>query len=84
MDQMAFELNRAINEGYRAGKPVVVLSNEGKVLHGRKELEACVRSETSVSTAVIRGIKAEEWAMSDWPKTMEAARRVYYHPENKP
>ena len=24
-------------EGYRAGKPVIVLSNEGKVLHGRKE-----------------------------------------------
>jgi hypothetical protein len=43
-----------------------------------------VRSGTSVSTAVIRGIKSEEWAMSDWPETMEAARRVYYHPANKP
>jgi hypothetical protein len=39
MDRLAFDLNRAINEGYRAGKPVIVLSNEGKVLHGRKELE---------------------------------------------
>jgi hypothetical protein len=82
MDQMGFDLNLPINEGYRSGKPVIVLSNEGKVLHGRKELEACVRSGTSVSTAVIRGIKAEEWAMSDWPETMEAARRVYYDPAN--
>jgi hypothetical protein len=78
MDQMAFNLNRAINEGYRAGKPVIVLSTEGKVLHGRKELEACVRSGTSVSSAVIRGIKAEEWVKSDWPETMEAARQVFY------
>jgi hypothetical protein len=78
VDQMAFDLNRAINEGYRAGKPVIVLSNEGKVLHGRKELEACVRSGTSVSIAVIRGIKADEWAVSDWPETMEAARQVFY------
>jgi hypothetical protein len=62
MDQMAFNLNRAINEGYRAGKPVIVLSNEGKVLHGRRELKACVRTGTSVSSAVIRGIKSEEWA----------------------
>jgi hypothetical protein len=83
MDQMGFDLNRAINEGYRSGKPVIVLSNEGKVLHGRKELEACVRSGTSVSTAVIRGIKVEEWNKSDWPEAMEAARRVYYDPENK-
>ncbi len=67
---MAFDFNRAINEGYRAGKPVIVLSDEGKVLHGRKELEACVRSGTSVSSAVIRGIKAEEWAKSDWPETL--------------
>jgi hypothetical protein len=36
---MAFDFNRAINEGYRAGKPVIVLSDEGKMLHGRKELE---------------------------------------------
>jgi len=78
MDQMAFYLHRAINEGYRAGKPVIVLSNKGKVLHGREELEACVRSGTSVSSAVIRGINAKEWAMSDWPATMEAARQVFY------
>jgi hypothetical protein len=83
MDQMAFDLNRAINEGYRAGKPVIVLSNEGKVLHGRKELEACVRSGTSVASAVTRGIKAEEWDKSDWPETMEAACRVYYGPASK-
>ena len=51
MDQMAFDLNRPINGGYGAGKPVIVLSNEGKVLHGRKELEACVRSGTKVSSA---------------------------------
>ena len=78
MDQMGFNLNRAINEGYRAGKPVIVLSNEGRVLHGRKELEACVRSGTSVSSAVIRGIKTEEWLKSDWPETMETARQVFY------
>jgi hypothetical protein len=54
MDQMAFDLHRAINEGYRAGNPVIVLSNEGNLLHGREELEACVRSGTSVSSAVIR------------------------------
>jgi len=83
MDEMAFNFNRAINEGYRAGKPVFVLSNEGKVLHGRKELEACVRSGTSVSSAVIRGIKTEEWAKSDWPEAMEAARRAYYDPASK-
>jgi hypothetical protein len=46
MDQMAFNLNRAINEGYRAGKPVIVLSNVGKVPHGRRDLEACVRPGT--------------------------------------
>jgi hypothetical protein len=57
MDQMVFDLNRAINEGCRAGKPVIVLSNEGKVLHGRAAVEACVRSGTSVSSAVIRGIQ---------------------------
>ena len=51
MDQMAFDLNRAINEGYRADEPVIVLSDEGKWLHGRRELEACVRSRTSVSSA---------------------------------
>jgi hypothetical protein len=82
MDQMAFNLNRAINEGYRAGKPVIVLSNEGKVLHGRRELEACVRSGTSVASAVIRGIKAE-WDKSDWLVTMKAARQVYYGPASK-
>jgi hypothetical protein len=78
MDQMASDLIRAIKEGYRAGKPVIVLSNEGKVLHGREELEACVRSGRCVTSAVIRGIKAEEWNKSDWPETMEAARKVYY------
>jgi hypothetical protein len=30
MDQMAFDLNRAINEGYRAGKPVIVLSTRAR------------------------------------------------------
>jgi hypothetical protein len=83
MDQMAFNLNRAINEGYRAGKPVIVLSSEGKVLHGRRELEACVQSGTSVSSAVIRGIKTAEWVKSDWPETMEVARRVYLVPASK-
>ena len=48
------------------------------MLHGRKELEAWVRSGTSVSSAVIRGIKAEEWVKSDWPETMEAARQVFH------
>jgi hypothetical protein len=38
MDQMAFDLNGAINEGYRAGKPVLLaLSNEGKVSHSSTE-----------------------------------------------
>jgi hypothetical protein len=62
---------------------VIVLSNEGKVLHGRRELEARVRSGTSISSAVIRGIKTEEWDKSNWPETMEVARRVYYDPGSK-
>ena len=78
MDQMTFNLNWGINEVYLAGMPVIVLSNEGKAPHGRRELEACVRSGSSVSSAVIRGIKAEEWVKSVFPEAMEAVRQVFY------
>jgi hypothetical protein len=37
-----------------------------------------MRSGKTISSAVIRGIKTEEWAKSDWPEAMEAARQVFY------
>jgi hypothetical protein len=65
---MAFNLKGAINEGYRAGKPVIVLSNEGKVLHGRRTGSLCV-------PYLLRSFvesRPRKWVKSDWPKTMEA------------
>jgi hypothetical protein len=77
MDQMAFDLSRAINERYRAGTAVIVRSNDGKVLHGRKELEA---RGTCVSSAVIRGIKAVPLAANSSAPQVHPYPRVTLRP----
>ena len=63
-------------ETYRIGEhPVVILSTDSGVIHGRKFLEAVVDLNVPMDAKVIFGIDVDQWNSSEWPEILEAARR---------
>ena len=70
------------HEAYSTGRPVIVFSTEGRVLHGVDELKAIVDTEVGMECEVIRpDISQSQWNESDWPEIFEAARRLWLSDE---
>jgi hypothetical protein len=57
--------------------PVVVLDEQGNILHGEETLRAIVDTNASLGVLTIEGINRERFEASDWPEMLEAAREVF-------
>ena len=65
-------------EAYSRGIPVVVISSDKDLLHGRETLEVITSLGAQLECLTIRGISADDWKNSDWPEVLEAARKLLF------
>ena len=64
-------------ESYSRGIPVVVISGDGCLLHGRETVDVIAQLGTALKSFVIHGVSGDDWNNSDWPELLEAARQVF-------
>ena len=63
---------------YNTGRPVIVFSTEGNLLHGVDELKAIVDTQVGLECQVIRPeVSQSQWNESEWPEVFEAARSLW-------
>ena len=70
------DLNRAV-KSYASGRPVVVLSTEGTLLHGSQTLEMIISLKLPLEVVVVRHVPQDLYEATDWPAILEAARQVF-------
>ena len=69
-------LNRGV-EAYQTGREVVVLAEDGRVLHGWEFLEKVARKNQGPPALVIRNIPADDWNAGNWPESFAALRMAF-------
>ena len=63
---------------YRKGRPVIVWSADGKLLHGAEDLETIASTEVALHCTVLRlHTSVEEWNKSPQATIFEVARQLW-------
>jgi hypothetical protein len=80
MKMNKLQMHNAIMEAvtsYSKGTPVVVLSPDESVLHGKDTLKAIVELGCDLQVNIVRDIDRGAFEATDYPEILEAARRVW-------